>query len=145
MAEAAVRDVAPDIYVVDVEVRGYQGSRVVSVYVDTDDGISLDAAASVSRALSAALDHEDLVKGRYRLDVSSPGATRPMTQPRQLPRHVGRTLAVTYASDDSQTHTVTGKLTGVDPDLLRLLVGDAEDPVEIPTKQLVEATVQLPW
>ncbi|MEM6782376.1 MAG: ribosome maturation factor RimP [Bacteroidota bacterium] len=145
LAEAAVAEVDPAAYVVDVEVRGYQGSRVVSVYVDTDDGIVLDKAAAVSRLLSAALDHEDLVKGRYRLDVSSPGADRPLTQLRQLNRHVGRTMRVTFTSADGSVGSATGDLTGTSAEVLTLALPDAKDPLEIPVDRFVEAVVQLPW
>lgn len=145
LADQAVADAAPDAYVVDVEIRGHQGSRVVAVYVDTDAGIDLDATAAVSRALGAALDHTDLVKGRYRLDVSSPGADRPLTQPRQLRRHVGRELAVTYASDQDEVVTAVGTLTAADAEALTLEVPGAPAPVAVPAARLVEATVQLPW
>ncbi|MEL7361615.1 MAG: ribosome maturation factor RimP [Bacteroidota bacterium] len=145
LAVAAAAEVAPDAYVVDVEVRGYQGSRVVSVFVDTDEGISLDAAAAVSRALSAALDHDDLVKGRYRLDVSSPGAERPLTQVRQFPRHVGRTLTVNYVGADGEPASVSGELTAADANVLRLAPAKTSGAVEISTANLIDAKVQLPW
>ncbi|MEL6444610.1 MAG: ribosome maturation factor RimP [Bacteroidota bacterium] len=145
LAVAAAAEVSPDAYVVDVEVRGYQGSRVVSVFVDTDEGISLDAAAAVSRALSAALDHDDLVKGRYRLDVSSPGAERPLTQVRQFPRHVGRTLTVNYVGADGEPASVSGELTAADANVLRLAPAKKASAVEISTANLINAKVQLPW
>ncbi|MEM9996215.1 MAG: ribosome maturation factor RimP [Bacteroidota bacterium] len=150
LAEQAVAEAAQDVYLVDVDVRGFQGSRVVSVYVDADDGIDLDATAAVSRALSAALDRDDLVKGRYRLDVSSPGADRPLTRVRQMPRHVGRTLAVTYTSDDATSGgvavvTTTGVLTAADASAIALDVPGTDAVLSIPADRFIEATVQLPW
>ena len=73
---------------------------VVRVIVDGDGGISLDAVADVSRALSGALDQAeetggDLVAGEYQLEVSSPGVDRPLTLPRHWRRNAGRLVRVT--------------------------------------------------
>jgi ribosome maturation factor RimP len=73
---------------------------VVRVVVDGDAGVSLDAVADVSRALSKALDQAeetggDLVAGEYQLEVSSPGVDRPLTLPRHWRRNVGRLVKVT--------------------------------------------------
>ncbi|MGI5215503.1 ribosome maturation factor RimP [Plantactinospora sp. CA-290183] len=74
--------------------------HVVRVIVDRDGGVSLDAVADVSRAVSGALDEAeaaagDLVAGEYQLEVSSPGVDRPLTLPRHWRRNVGRLVKVT--------------------------------------------------
>jgi len=81
---AAVRDTGLELEELDVAPAGRR--RLVRVVVDTPDGgpLDLDAVASVSRAVSAALDDSDAVLGSaYTLEVSSPGLDRPLT----LPRH----------------------------------------------------------
>lgn len=74
--------------------------HVVRVVVDADHGVSLDAVAEVSRALSGALDEAedragDLIVGEYQLEVSSPGVDRPLTLPRHWRRNAGRLVKVT--------------------------------------------------
>ncbi|GLY21201.1 hypothetical protein Misp04_09330 [Micromonospora sp. NBRC 101691] len=74
--------------------------HVVRVIVDGDRGVSLDAVADVSRAVSSALDAAeeasgDIVAGEYQLEVSSPGVDRPLTLPRHWRRNVGRLVRVT--------------------------------------------------
>jgi len=139
LAEEAAADT--DLFVVDVEVRGYEGSRVVSVYADSEAGAGADDLAALSRSLAFLLDTEDLVKGRYRLDVSTPGADRPLVDRRQYSRHVGRTLAVTYEAGEDQLVTVQGELVSADGDALTL------DGVAAPISydSIREARVQLPW
>ena len=64
----------------------------VRVLVDLPDGpgeLGLDALTEVSRAVSAALDEADPVKGRYTLEVSTPGAERELSTPRHFRRAVG--------------------------------------------------------
>jgi ribosome maturation factor RimP len=73
--------------------------HLVRVVVDGDGGVTLDAIADVSRALSAALDAAEeaggeLLYGEYALEVGSPGVDRPLTLPRHWRRNVGRLVAV---------------------------------------------------
>ncbi|WP_320065301.1 ribosome maturation factor RimP [Micromonospora sp. RTGN7] len=84
----------------DVAVSRAGRRHVVRVIVDADGGISLDAVADVSRAVSAALDAAeeaggDILAGEYQLEVSSPGVDRPLTLPRHWRRNVGRLVKVT--------------------------------------------------
>ena len=80
----------------------------VRVLVDLPDGpgeLGLDALTEVSRAVSAALDEADPVKGRYTLEVSTPGAERELSTPRHFRRAVGHDveLAVEGAEDTEDT------------------------------------------
>lgn len=46
------------------------------IYIDSENGISLDDCEKVSRAVSSVLDTEDPITSRYFLEVSSPGIYR---------------------------------------------------------------------
>ena len=132
-----------DLYVVDVEVRGRQGSRVVEVYVDADAGAGLGAIAEASNRLGFLLDTEDPIAGHYTLNVSSPDASRPLALPRQYPKHVGRTLDVRYAADGEEV-TARGALRAADADALTLELRDGAL-LAIPFDAVREARVVLPW
>lgn len=70
--------------------------RLLRVVVDSDRGVSLDDAAAISRALSAALDTVAAMGDfPYTLEVSSPGVDRPLTDPRHWRRAAGRLVRVT--------------------------------------------------
>ncbi|MCZ7433982.1 ribosome maturation factor RimP [Streptomyces sp. WMMC1477] len=67
--------------------------RVLRIVVDSDEGVQLDACAELSRAASAALDEDDpMGSAPYVLEVTSPGADRPLTEPRHYRRAVGRLI-----------------------------------------------------
>ncbi len=139
LAEDAVADL--DLFVVEVEVKGFQGSRVVSVFVDSETGAGADDLARLSRSLGFVLDTEDVVKGRYRLDVSTPGAERSLADARQYRRHVGRDLRVTFEAGQDQLVTAQGELTAAGADGITLDGTDAP----ISYDSIREARVQLPW
>lgn len=84
---------------VDVVLRGERASKVIEVYVDSDNGISLDECSEISRALSEKLDETDLIQGRYRLDVSSPGLDRPLKLIRQYRKNLGRMCKVMVSEE----------------------------------------------
>lgn len=70
---------------------------IVRATVDLPDGpggVSSDAIADVTRAISAALDDADPIKGAYTLEVSTPGIDRPLTTPRHFRRAIGRKVEV---------------------------------------------------
>jgi ribosome maturation factor RimP len=89
----AVEAIGYDLEALDVNQAGRR--RLVKVVVDGDEGIGLDEVARASRAVSAALDaHEHLIAGPYTLEVTSPGADRPLTRPRHWRRNRLRLVKV---------------------------------------------------
>jgi len=81
--------------------------RLLRVVVDSDQGVSLDDAAAISRQLSAALDTVAVMGDfPYTLEVSSPGVDRPLIDPRHWRRAVGRLVQVTV--NDSRDSGVSG-------------------------------------
>jgi ribosome maturation factor RimP len=97
VVEPVVADAGYDLE--DVFVNRAGRRYVVRVIVDSDLGVSLDAVAEVSRAVSRALDEAEastgeLIVGEYQLEVGSPGVDRPLSLPRHWRRNVGRLVKV---------------------------------------------------
>ncbi|MFF3456674.1 ribosome maturation factor RimP [Streptomyces sp. NPDC002730] len=82
---------AADLDLEEIEVSRAGRRRMLRIIVDSDEGVELDACAELSRAISEKLDETDAMgEGEYVLEVSSPGADRPLTQHRHYVRAVGR-------------------------------------------------------
>ncbi|MFI1651719.1 ribosome maturation factor RimP [Streptomyces avidinii] len=65
--------------------------RMLRIIVDSDEGVELDACAELSREVSDKLDETDVMgEDEYVLEVSSPGADRPLTEHRHYVRAIGR-------------------------------------------------------
>lgn len=89
-----------------VQIRSAGRRQLVSVTVDLPSdqvgAADLDTVAAVSRALSTQLDaHGFLGDQPYVLEVSTPGADRPLTQRRHWSRARTRLVTVTLASGES--------------------------------------------
>lgn len=91
----------------EVKVARIGGSRVLEVVVDADGGVDLDTVAEVSREFGEALDATDLMgEAEYRLEVGSPGAERPLTQPRHWRRAATRLVKAQLAAGGEVTGRV---------------------------------------
>lgn len=84
---------------------------LVRVTVDLPDGpgsVDSDQLVEATRAVSSWLDQEDPIPGRYTLEVSTPGAERVLTSPRDFRRAEGRMVKAIVAGKE-----IEGRLEGV--------------------------------
>ena len=101
--------------------------RVLRVVVDLPEdavgGVPMEAVAQASQALSEALDGSDVMGGApYVLEVSSPGADRPLTERRHWLRARGRLVTVALAGG----RTAGGRIVDAGDDGVVLDRADAE-------------------
>jgi len=78
----------------DLEAKLGGGSGVIRVFIDQPEGVDLDDCEKVSLAVSALLDVEDPLAGRYNLEVSSPGLDRKLTKSEHFQRFSGEMVKV---------------------------------------------------
>ncbi|MGW0791019.1 ribosome maturation factor RimP [Streptomyces sp. NPDC002911] len=89
---------AKDLDLEEIEVSRAGRRRVLRVIVDSEDGVELDTCAELSRGISETLDETDAMgEGEYVLEVSSPGADRPLTEHRHYVRAIGRLARLTLS------------------------------------------------
>ncbi len=116
---------AHQVDLIDIELKGKPGQLVLRIYVDMVGGIGLDQCAVISREISDVLDMADLIQGRYRLEVSSPGLDRPLKSARDFERNIGRQVRVNYRGEDGVVATLTGTIKAVTENEV-LLEADAQ-------------------
>ncbi len=150
---ALVRDLAVPIAdelgvtVLDVEFGGPRSRPLVRIIADvaeptSPEGLDVDAVATLSRRLSDALDEHDLFPGPFTLEVSSPGADRPLTDVRDFQRNLGRDVRLTRVDDDAETE-ITGRLVDADDAGVTIEV-DGED-LHVALADVDHGKVVLPW
>ena len=101
---------------------GYQGSNLLRVYIDTEDGVQLDDCTAVSHQLSGMLDVEDPIRGEYNLEVSSPGQDRPLFEIAHFARFVGFPVSVKLAEVVEGRRKYKGLIRGVDGEAILIEV-----------------------
>ena len=87
---------------VDVRWSGRGRGAVLRVIIDRVGGVTLDDCERVSNAASAVLDAADPIDSSYRLEVSSPGAERPLRTVDDWRNALGRRVNVRLRSGDGE-------------------------------------------
>ncbi|MFE7752279.1 ribosome maturation factor RimP [Streptomyces sp. NPDC057428] len=110
---------AQELDLEEIELSRAGRRQVLRVIVDSDDGVELDTCAELSRTVSATLDETDVMgEGEYVLEVSSPGADRPLTEHRHYVRATGRLARLTLGDGGE----LVARILGVDDEGLDLEV-----------------------
>lgn len=78
----------------DVEYVKEAGSWFLRIYIDKEEGVSIQDCEAVSRPLSDALDEADPIEGSYVLEVSSAGADRVLKKEEHFQQFVGTEVEV---------------------------------------------------
>lgn len=131
------------LFLVELSVRGSQGSHAVDVFVESDEALDANHLAMLSREIGFGLDTEEVMPGPYTLNVSTPGADRPLRLLRQYRKHLGRNLRVQYQKSEDASTEICGELIAVKDASIQIQNG--KGPVDILHSKIQWAKVQLPW
>jgi len=82
------------VELLDVEFRRERHGYVLRVFIDHEDGITIEDCSRVSSTLSDFLDVVDPIHHSYHLEVSSPGLDRPLKKPEHFARYIGSIITL---------------------------------------------------
>jgi ribosome maturation factor RimP len=98
--EGRLSESEPDVEVLLAEV---VGGKLVRLFIDHPEGVTLALCERVTKQLPE-------VREKYALEVSSPGAERPLTKPEHFRRFLGRRAKVRTRGDHDGRRSFTGEL-----------------------------------
>lgn len=105
---------------VDVEYVKEGKNWFLRLYIDKENGIDIEECGIVSERLSEKLDEVDPIPHHYFLEVSSPGAERPLKKAEDFQQAIGKFVHVkTYEPIDNEK-TFDGKLLTFDGEALEI-------------------------
>lgn len=105
LTDLVVESMQPGHFLVDVIASAKNLSKI-TVVIDGDHGVTIDACGELSRLVSAKLDELNFGTGRYLLEVTTPGLDQPLKLTRQFVKNIGRGLRV-HRRDKTQ---INGRL-----------------------------------
>ena len=142
LVEPILADLGLELY--DLEFAG----GTLRVTIDTPPGgpagVDIDTIALVNRTVGRALDHDDVVPGRYVLEVTSPGLERTLRTPAHFRREVGKTVNVRLVSVLDGRRRLTGVLEAASDDAFSVRL-DEGPVVEVPYALLDRARTVFVW
>lgn len=126
---------------VDVEYKKEGANWFLRVFIDKAGGVDIDDCGRVSEKLSELLDEVDPIPNAYFLEVSSPGAERPLKKPADYERSIGKNVYITtYEPVDGQK-VFEGKLAAYDG--ISLTVEEAKSSKTLPVDAIASARLAV--
>ena len=95
---------------VDAEYAKENGSMVARVFIDKENGVSLDDCEKASRLFSDILDGSDVIADSYVLEVSSPGLNRALKTEKSFRRFTGSKIRVRTEEPINNQRNFLGEL-----------------------------------
>jgi ribosome maturation factor RimP len=115
--------------------------KILRIYIDHEQGVTVEDCANVSRQLGELLELENVIEDAYTLEVSSPGIDRPLKSQRDFARNVGRFVKVTLEEEIAGRKWFVAELLGVDEE--NILVKLGKDEVNVPRQKILNAKIEL--
>ena len=133
------------IEIVDVQMLGGGGSRLLRIFIDKPQGVTHADCEYISQNVGTILDVEDVIPGaRYTLEVSSPGVERKLSKPREFERFVGQKVKVVLRQPvENQRHWV-GALKSFAEGIITLEPSPGRS-VQFPLDQVEKANLKFEW
>lgn len=123
LAEPIVKEAGCDLW--DVEYVKEAGQWYLRVYIDREEGISIDDCERVSRALDPILDEKDPIPDSYIFEVSSAGLERSLKKPEHFARFMGETVEVKLYKAIDGTKSFSGILSAYEDGAVTIEQGES--------------------
>ena len=119
---------------------GGGGHGTLRVYIDREQGVSLDDCAAISHQLSGILDVEEPIQQAYDLEISSPGIDRPLFKLADFERFIGKTAKIKLAVGVQGRKNFKGRLQAVADTKLITIEVDGEQ-YDLPYADIARANL----
>lgn len=115
------------------------GENYLRIYIDNEEGISLDDCEKVSRRVSEMLDEEDPISVSYYLEVSSPGINRGLFKEDHFKKVIGKEIFVRFTGSLNGRKNVKGILKSCEDGFIEV---EAEELVKVPVEKIKKANLE---
>ena len=114
----------------DVEYVREAGTWYLRIFIDKEDGVSIDDCERISRRLDPILDEEDPIAESYVFEVGSAGADRELKRPGDFEMFLGSAVEVKLYQPVNGSKTFVGELLAYDDGVVVIRSGKREDRFE---------------
>lgn len=115
-------------FFIDIIIKGSENNLVFEIYIDNETGIASSDCSLVSKAVQEFLENMEDPVLNYKIDVSSPGVSRPLKYLGQFEKHLNRYFEVKYmVGEENKKETM--KLIAVNNEILIFNNGKDETPI----------------
>lgn len=108
---------------VDIEYVKEGSNWFLRIFVDKEGGIDIDECGRISEYISERLDENDPIPDAYFLEVSSPGAERPLRKPEDMAKAVGKQVYISTYEPIHGAKEFEGKLLSFEDEQAVIAIG----------------------
>jgi len=131
--------------IVDVQLLGGGGTRVLRLFIDKPEGVSHADCELMSQQVGTMLDIEDIIPGgKYTLEVSSPGVERKLSRPHDFERFTGKKIKVTLREKVEDKNHWMGILSDFSNGIITLEAAP-DKTIQFPLEQVEKANLKFEW
>jgi ribosome maturation factor RimP len=125
---------------VGIEYHSSEHHGVLRIYIDHDEGITVDDCAKVSRQISAVIDVEDPIEMAFDLEVSSPGINRPLFKLTDYQKYAGAMVKIKLGVALNGRKNFNGIIQSVDEN--QQVIIDVDNEIfELPYQDIAKANL----
>lgn len=112
---------AHDVYLDDLEYVKEKNEWYLRVFIEKNEGnLDMDTCVAFSEELSQKLDEVDIIQNEYYLEVSSPGAEKPLKTLEKVKESIGEYVYILFKQPTQGMSDVYGTLLNVDDQMIEL-------------------------
>jgi ribosome maturation factor RimP len=102
------------------------GTKILEILIERldEERVSIGDCAQASRHMSALLDVEDVIEGRYNLEVAGAGVERPLVKLQDFDKFKGYVVGIKLHKTIKESKKHQGKLEGTNGNLVMLAIKD---------------------
>ena len=130
---------------VDVEFVKEGPDWFLRVYIDKPGGVDLDDCVNINEQLSEKLNDSDPIEKAYYLDVSSPGAERPLKKPTDFERAIGKNVYIKTFAPIEGAKEFEGILTEYDGEtaVVETRIKTRKKAISLPVDKIAQARLAV--
>ena len=142
-----VKDIATPILLdegmalVEIEYRREAKGWVLRLYIDKEEGVSIDDCTHISQEIGRSLDVEDFILAPYTLEVSSPGLTRPLKNEKDFTKYLNHLIKLKTFDPIENRRRFKGRLLGIFENRIEVEVDGGI--IHIPLANVAKANLEI--
>ncbi|MBU1085958.1 MAG: hypothetical protein KKD05_00385 [Candidatus Omnitrophica bacterium] len=139
-----VLEIYPDIELVDLCIRPQNSIQMITVLIDTPQGVLLDQCVKFNKMIGYKLEENAVFKSKYNIEVCSPGIDRILKTAGDFKRVCGKTIKLTTINPGLNEQVLVGVLSQAAEDKIFLEVSK-DNEVQVNLDNIKQARLEIGW
>lgn len=121
----------------DIEFRQEPAGSFLRVFIDSEQGVDIEACVRLNEVLGKKLDQSKIISGHYTLEVSSPGIERPLKKEKDYQKALGSKIYIKTFAPIGNQKEFTGVLESVERN--SVTIRTQKDSIRVPLNLITKA------